>query len=74
MSDNEGGILVPPEFQDVLQKAYDERAKTGKPFANLYFHTWLTLPLIGLTCGNCGREVEPAWRNCPRCGIDLGEF
>ena len=73
MTDNEGGILVPPEFQDALKKAYDEHARTGKPFSAIIAPQSWTLPCAP-TCGNCGREVEPDWRNCLRCGTDFGEF
>lgn len=28
-------------------------------------------PSSSLACPNCGRSVEPEWRNCPYCGEDL---
>ena len=73
--DDAGGIPVPPEIADELAKIADEHVRTGKPYKRLYFMTKVfTLPPIGLTCGNCGREIESDWRNCPRCGTDFGEF
>ena len=25
-------------------------------------------------CPNCGRSVQPDWRNCPHCGTDLSQL
>ena len=55
------GLLV----LTVLGVAWLVRAVTGSSG---------NLPASTRMCPNCGRSVQPDWRNCPHCGTDLSQL